>query len=105
MEGFRLSNQDAVYFDEGARSVGAVVAGRRTYEVAGAWNGSFYMPVSFFVLTHNPPTRVPMGRTKFTFVVRGIEDAIIQAKAASGPKKVSLMGAKRETNQNGSGSP
>ncbi|MGO8807535.1 MAG: hypothetical protein ACLQO7_13190 [Candidatus Bathyarchaeia archaeon] len=34
---FKLSREDAKYFDEGARTLGAMVAGRRTYDVSQAW--------------------------------------------------------------------
>ena len=91
--GFRLSRGDAKLFDEGIRMVGAIVAGRRTYEVSKAWRGSFFIPVPLFVVTHRPPRRVPKGTTTFTFVTDGIESAVRQAKTAAGKKTVGLMGA------------
>jgi dihydrofolate reductase len=90
---FKLSHEDAKLFDEGIPMVGAIVAGRRTYEVSKAWEGSFFFPAPFFVLTHKAPDRVPRGTTKFTFVTDGIESAIKQAKAAAGGKTVGVMGA------------
>jgi dihydrofolate reductase len=90
---FKLSSDDAKVFDEGTRTVGAVVAGRRTYNFANAWEGSFFVPVPFFVLTHKPPREVPKGTTKFTFVTDGIESAIKQAGVAAGDNVVSIMGA------------
>ncbi len=90
---FRLSSDDAKLFDEGIPTVGAMVAGRRTYEVSKAWGGSFFIPVPFFVLTHKAPDRVPKGTTKFTFVTDGIESAIKGAKAVAGGKTVGVMGA------------
>jgi len=90
---FKLSHEDAKYFDDGAKLLGAIVAGRRTYDVSQAWNGSFFVTVPFFVLTHKQPVRVPSGTTKFKFVTDGIESAIKQAKAAAGNKIVGIMGA------------
>jgi dihydrofolate reductase len=90
---FKLSREDAEYFDEAARTLGAMVAGRRTYDVSQGWQGSFFLPVPFFVLTHRPQITVPKGVTKFTFVTDGIESAIEQAKVAAGGKTVGLMGA------------
>ena len=90
---FRLTREDAKYFDEGSNMLGSIVAGRRTYDVSQAWHGSFFITVPFFVLTHKPPLTVPKGTTKFTFVTDGIESAIKQAKAAAGSKMVGVMGA------------
>lgn len=90
---FRLSSEDAKYFDARVKKVGAIVAGRRTYDVSHGWEGSFFTPVPFFVLTHKRPKRVPQGTTRFTFVTDGIESAIKQAKIAAGNKLVSIMGA------------
>jgi dihydrofolate reductase len=90
---FRLSSEDAKYFDARVKKVGAIIAGRRTYDVSQAWEGSFFIPVPFFVLTHKCPKRVPQGTTKFTFVNNGIESAITQAKKAAGNRLVSIMGA------------
>jgi dihydrofolate reductase len=81
--------------DEMASTTGAIVMGRRTYEVedrerpgiyGGAWEGAL------FVLTHEAPETVPdwMGGT---FVHDGVEDAIAKAKAAAGNGKVGLLGA------------
>jgi dihydrofolate reductase len=91
--GFKLARDDAAYFDKGVKTVGAIVAGRRTYEVSNAWEGSFFIPVPFYVVTHKAPSEVPKGTTKFTFVTDGIKSAINQAKAAARNKTVGLMGA------------
>jgi dihydrofolate reductase len=91
--GFKLARDDAAYFDKGVQTLGAIVAGRRTYEVSNAWEGSFFTPVPFFVVTHKAPNEVPKGATKFTFVPDGITSAINQAKAAARKKTVGLMGA------------
>ncbi len=90
---FKLTKDDAKYFDSKTKATGAIIAGRRTYDYAKAWGGSFFIPVPFFVLTHRPPHRVPKGTTKFTFVTDGIESAVAQAKFAAGKKEVNLMGA------------
>jgi catechol 2,3-dioxygenase-like lactoylglutathione lyase family enzyme len=48
------------------------------------------MPV--FVLTHRPHDVVVKGRTVFTFVTDGIEQAVALALAAAGERKVHVMG-------------
>src|SRR5262249_44452585 len=72
----------------------AIITGRRTYEIADAWRGSGPMPgVPLFVLTHAPPTEVPIGELPYTFVTDGIESAVAQARERAGGKDVALMGA------------
>ena len=91
---FRLSNSSAEVFEELVESGGAVVTGRRIYDIASAWGGNGPLPgLPLFVLTHNVPEYVPQGESRYTFVTDGVESAIEQAKAAAGDKYVSLMGA------------
>jgi dihydrofolate reductase len=76
-------------------SMGAVVMGRHSFEVAEeAWGPAppFHVPV--FVVTHRPQeTLVKQGGTSFTFVTAGVEKAIELARAAAGAKNVHLHGA------------
>jgi dihydrofolate reductase len=80
--------------DEIVNATGAIVMGRRTYEVEdrdrpGIYGGMWTGPL--FVVTHNPPETAPDWMTG-TFV-DGVEDAVAQAKAAVGGRKVGLLGA------------
>jgi dihydrofolate reductase len=91
---FRMSAVSAAFFDEGAGRVGSVIAGRRTYDVSGAWGGSGPLAgVPLFVLTHRVPDAVPAGDPPYTFVTDGIGRAVEQARTAAGGKDVALMGA------------
>lgn len=73
-------------------SSGAVLAGRRTYDLARGWGGSHHgAPV--FVITHRAPATAPVGESSFTFVTDGVESAVKQAKAAAGDRDVMLHGA------------
>ena len=36
---FKLSRESAKVFDDGAANVGAIISGRRTYEISNAWGG------------------------------------------------------------------
>jgi dihydrofolate reductase len=91
---FRMSKPSSDFFDESAGRVGAVLAGRRTYDVQDAWGGRGPMPgLPLFVLTHRTPDFVPAGDPPYTFVTDGVEAAIPQARAAAGDKDVHLMGA------------
>jgi dihydrofolate reductase len=87
------SDRDAEVLDEAFRTLGAVVLGKRMFDLAKGWgdNPPFHVPV--FVLTHHArDTEVKEGGTTFTFVTDGIESALEQAKAAAGDKDVSVAG-------------
>ena len=87
---FRQSEADARHFQEAIRAIGALVAGRRLFDVASGWNGRHPMDVPVFVVTHRVPTREewPHRDAPFTFVTDGVASAIAQAKAVAGDKDV-----------------
>jgi dihydrofolate reductase len=89
-DGFALSEPSARVFDAGAGRVGAVVAGRNTYEDSDRWGGDGPLPTAaLFVLSHRP---APEMTERQTLVTTGIEDAIAAACEAAGDKDVALMG-------------
>lgn len=79
---------DKDYLDEATARLGAVVAGRNTYESAGHWGGSNPWPVPLFIVTHRTDELPDEG---FIFV-GNLDDAIARARHAAGEKDVSLMG-------------
>ncbi len=76
-------------------ATGAVVMGRRAYDMAeGDFTGYEYQ-VPIFVLTHRPPETVAKGengRLSFTFVTDGVEPAISMARRAAGKRRVTVIG-------------
>ncbi len=91
---FEMAKLNAEFFDEGVLSTGAVVAGRRTYDISDGWGGRGPIQgLPLFVLTHQPPQQVPQGNPPYTFVAEGIEAAIEKAQVAANGKNVHLMGA------------
>lgn len=91
---FRMSQPSAEFFDEGVGTIGAVVAGRRTYDVSNGWGGRGPMPgLPLFVVTHRPPDPAPSSNPPYSFVTSGVEAAIAQARVAAGDRDVHLMGA------------
>ena len=80
---------------EAVDAVGAVVAGRRTYDLSVPWWGADGPAgparVPLFVLTHAEPEDAPEGGV-YTFVTDGIERALEEARAAAGEKDVAVMG-------------
>ncbi|MGR6319040.1 dihydrofolate reductase family protein [Micromonospora soli] len=89
-DGFRLSAPSAKVFDALAGRVGAVVAGRNTYEDSDHFGGGSPHPTArLFVLSHRP---APELTERQTLVTTGIEDAVAAAREAAGDKDVGLMG-------------
>ena len=84
------------------RSTGAVVMGRRTYEMAedpDTYADSYEYQVPIFVVTKQAPVQLPKqnDRLTFTFVTGGLESdgiarAIDLARAAAGDKDVVVVG-------------
>jgi dihydrofolate reductase len=88
--GFRLSEPSARLFDALAARVGAVVAGRTTYEHSSHWGGGGPHPTArLFVLSHRPAPEISETQT---LVTTGIEDAVAAAREAAEGKDVCLMG-------------
>jgi dihydrofolate reductase len=84
---------DSEVLEEAMRNVGAIIIGRRMFDLAQGWGDEppFHMPV--FVLTHEAREALPKeGGTTFTFVTEGIENALEQARAAAGDKDVAIGG-------------
>jgi dihydrofolate reductase len=82
---------DAKVLDETVETSGAVIVGRRTYDVAidDAWGGVSPFKVPAFVVSKDVPEA---AKESFTFVTDGIESAITQAKAVAGDRNVWVMG-------------
>lgn len=89
---FKVSAASAKLLQEAIQSIGAMVAGRRMFDIAGAWGGN--PPGSpCFIVTHHPPQEWVKEGSPFIFVTDGIESAIRQAKKAAGNKDVAVSSA------------
>ena len=89
---FRQSAEDAAFLQETIKTIGALIAGRRLFDVAHGWNGVHPAGVPVFVVTHRVPTpqEFPHPDAPFTFVTDGVESAIAKAKVVAGDKDVSI---------------
>jgi dihydrofolate reductase len=74
------------------RDCGAMVGGRRTFDIAGGWADGHPVDAPIFVVTHEPPTE---GRwsPQVRFVTEGVERALDLAQEAAGDKDVSVGAA------------
>ena len=71
-------------------TTGAVIVGRRTFDLAGHWNGDHH-GVPIFVPTREKPPEPPSNLVHY--VTDGVESAVRQAKAAAGEADVMVHGA------------
>jgi len=83
----KVSRESAKLLKESMQSYGAGVWGRKTFDIAHAWNG--HPPGSpAFIVTHHVPQEWVYSGSPFTFVTDGVESAIRQATEAAGAKDV-----------------
>jgi dihydrofolate reductase len=89
---FKVSGPSAEHLRVLWSELGALVTGRRTFEVAHGWGGNHAWGPAF-VLTHTIPNGWPRPGSTVHFVADGIESAVEQAKAAAAGKSVAVHGA------------
>jgi dihydrofolate reductase len=89
---FKVSEPSARHLRELWAELGAVLTGRRTFEVADGWGGNHAWGPAF-VLTHDIPAGWPRPDSTVRFVTDGLESAVKQAKAAAAGKSVGVHGA------------
>lgn len=88
--------QDAI------RTTGAVIMGRRSYEMASGDFTGYEFQTPIFVVTHDPPEQTPKGeneKLRFNFVSDGVEHAVTEAKTAAGDRDVTVVGGADTTQQ------
>jgi len=73
-----------------AMATGAVISGRRTFELAKRWGGDHHDGVPIFVLTHHVDGDEPLPGTAFCTEVL---DCATRARAAAGDRAVMVHGA------------
>jgi len=72
---------------------GAVISGRRTFDIARGWGGRHPTGAPFFLVTHRRPTEWVGPGTDGTAVTDGILNALEQARAAAGDRPVTVTSA------------
>jgi dihydrofolate reductase len=94
--------KETEYMNESILTTGAVVMSKK--EFGGAEDPDLYAEgyeyqVPIFVFTDKAPDKHPKetDQITFTFVTNGVEQAIIQAKAAAGNKDVNIIGSALST--------
>ena len=94
---FKISRASAELLQATWGTIGAIVTGRRDFDVSGAWGGQPPLNVPTFIVTHRIPQEwvgYPLGKgSPFTFVTDGVESAVAQARQAAGDKNVGIGGS------------
>jgi dihydrofolate reductase len=90
---FRVSPQSAELLRERYETAGALVTGRRTFDITNGWGGRPPLGVPTFVVTHTVPWEWVYEGSPFTFVTDGVESAVEQAKAVAGDRDVGVGAA------------
>lgn len=87
---FKVSKASAEVMGKAGGSVGAMITGRRNFDLANAWEGQPPLGVHHFIVTHNPVAEWQKPDSPFTFVPEGVKSAIEQAKNMAGSKDVCI---------------
>jgi dihydrofolate reductase len=90
---FRTSEASAAKLRQALDECGALVCGRRLFDLTQGWGGSHPMGVPVFVVTHAAPQDWAHPDAPFTFVTDGVQSAVAQARAAAGDKIVAVASA------------
>jgi dihydrofolate reductase len=88
----RLSPVSAEHFRNLMEMTGALVVGRKLFDLTDGWGGIHPLGSPVVVVTHSVPDGWPREDAPFTFVTDGIERAIEQAKELAGDKVVGVNG-------------
>jgi dihydrofolate reductase len=98
---FEPSKQTAAVIEEGFAITGAIVMGRRSYDLGASQGGFEDNPydVPTFVLTSEAPRQIATGAESFVFVTDGIESALRQAKSAVNGSRDVVIGGGAATAQ------
>jgi dihydrofolate reductase len=91
---FAPSPEIASVIEAGIQATGAIIMGRRSYDIGDRFDGFVDTPykVTHIVLSHAAPNKPAKGNTHFVFVTDGIESALRQARAAAGDRNVVIGG-------------
>ena len=95
---FHVSAASAALLAETYPTFGALVTGRRTFDITNGWEGRHTVDVPVVVVTHEVPEawveEYVVGRgAPFTFVTEGVARAVAVAREIAGDKNVSVGAA------------
>ena len=86
---FKVDNESAKMLRDITSSSGAIVAGRRLFDIAKGWDDRHPAGAPVVVVTHHPPADASAKFPQTTFV-NGVEAAINKAREIAGDKDVNI---------------
>ena len=89
---FTPPDASRVIIDEWMTECGAMISGRRTFDIAGGWRYGHPIDAPIFVVTHDPPTAGEWS-DRVTFVPEGLDRALELAQEAAGDRTISASAA------------
>ena len=93
-EVMKVAPATAKFLRETWPAFGAVIVGRRTFDLSNGWGGKPPLGLPHFVVTHRVPPEWTTPGSSFTFVTEGVASAVKRATEAAGDEKnVSVSGA------------
>lgn len=92
LDDMELTDQGKDTQETRSSAIGAIGAGRRTFDLAQGWGGRHRLGVPVVVLTHEPPADWANGGEPFTFVTGGVSEAVATAREIAGDRSISVCG-------------
>lgn len=90
---FHVSPASAEHLRALMGELGAMLTGRRTFDLADGWGGNHSFGIPAFVLTHQVPNGWPRPDSTVHFVTDGLDSAVATAKVAAGDRAVGVHGS------------
>ena len=89
----KVSRASAELLGETHERTGALVVGRRLFDLARRWGGRHpMMDLPVFVVTHSVSREWVYEGSPFTFVTDGVQEAVERARAVAADKDVGVGG-------------
>jgi dihydrofolate reductase len=85
---FQIGEGSADELRAAIADAGAMVCGRRVFDLTNGWDGQAPIGVPVYVVTHTAPDDWAYPDAPFTFVTDGLDSAIARAKATAADKNV-----------------
>jgi len=89
---FKVDDSSARVLREMTENAGALIAGRRLFDIADGWGDKHPAGAKVVVVTHRPPERAAERWPETTFV-DGVEAAVERARRLAGDKNVTIASA------------
>lgn len=88
---FRTSEASAATLRDAIATTGAILCGRKLFDLTNGWNGHHPVGAPIVCVTHHTPADWP--HPGVTFVSTGVADAVAQAKNVAGGRTVAVASA------------